>query len=278
MFYRRGLDWHDFCSSYVYTGSLRIVGKHSVHNRSRALWEGLREPSSSETAAGSSRTVFYHCEVSVMFRLRQLLVPILALVLLIPFAAAQSDVDCCGSSTAAQPSASATAWSTLLDSRSETYVTEGDGEKTSGQTLAAEAGNGPLNLIVDIGKQKLFLLKGNKVFKQYAVSTGVAAHPTPTGSFTITAIKRNAWWNPPNAAWAKGKKPIPPGPNNPMGPVKMQLSGSDIYIHGIPAKEEGKLGSKASHGCVRLASRNALEVASLVKVGTPVKIVPMSRY
>ena len=35
---------------------------------------------------------------------------------------------------------------------------------------------------------------------------------------------RNPWWYPPNSPWAQGEKPVPPGPNNPLGTRWMGLS------------------------------------------------------
>jgi lipoprotein-anchoring transpeptidase ErfK/SrfK len=43
-----------------------------------------------------------------------------------------------------------------------------------------------------------------------------------------------------------------------------------IYIHGTNA--ESRLGSPASHGCVRIANRDIVELYDLVPLGTPVEI------
>jgi lipoprotein-anchoring transpeptidase ErfK/SrfK len=44
-----------------------------------------------------------------------------------------------------------------------------------------------------------------------------------------------------------------------------------IYIHGTP--EEHKLGSRASYGCVRMSSRDVIELYDIVGVGARVDIV-----
>jgi lipoprotein-anchoring transpeptidase ErfK/SrfK len=44
-----------------------------------------------------------------------------------------------------------------------------------------------------------------------------------------------------------------------------------IYIHGTP--EEGLIGEKASHGCIRMFNHDVIELFSLVKKGTKVNIV-----
>ena len=44
-----------------------------------------------------------------------------------------------------------------------------------------------------------------------------------------------------------------------------------IYIHGTP--EEGLIGEKASHGCIRMFNQDVIELFSLVENGTKVNIV-----
>ena len=44
-----------------------------------------------------------------------------------------------------------------------------------------------------------------------------------------------------------------------------------IYIHGTA--EEGLIGEKASHGCIRMFNQDVIELFSLVEKGTKVNIV-----
>ena len=44
-----------------------------------------------------------------------------------------------------------------------------------------------------------------------------------------------------------------------------------IYIHGTP--EEGLIGEKASHGCIRMFNQDVIELFNLVEKGTKVNIV-----
>ena len=43
-----------------------------------------------------------------------------------------------------------------------------------------------------------------------------------------------------------------------------------IYIHGTP--DEASLGAPRSHGCVRMANRDVVELFERVEEGTPVEI------
>jgi lipoprotein-anchoring transpeptidase ErfK/SrfK len=109
--------------------------------------------------------------------------------------------------------------------------------------------------------------------RRFGVATGQAIYPTPIGSFQIVIMERNPWWfPPPDAEWAKGEKPIPPGPGNPLGTRWMGLSAPGVGIHGTP--DPASIGYSASHGCVRMYIPDAEWLFNHVEVGTPVLIVP----
>ena len=67
--------------------------------------------------------------------------------------------------------------------------------------------------------------------------------------------------------------PKPGGIGNPMGLLKMSLGQYSQYIHGIPKSEEPRLGTAASHGCLRMSSPNVLQLYQrYAGVGTRVTI------
>ncbi len=78
-------------------------------------------------------------------------------------------------------------------------------------------------------------------------------------------------WRPPDSAWAKGLKPIPPGPGNPLGTRWMGLSAPGVGIHGTP--DAASIGYSASHGCIRMYIPDATWLFDHVQLGTPVLIV-----
>ena len=91
---------------------------------------------------------------------------------------------------------------------------------------------------------------GMKPWRTFTVATGQAIYPTPLGKFQIVVKWKDPWWYPPNSPWAKGAKPIPPGPGNPLGTRWMGLSAPGVGIHGTP--DPASLGYSASHGCIRM--------------------------
>ncbi len=75
---------------------------------------------------------------------------------------------------------------------------------------------------------------------------------------------------PPNSSWAKGLGPIPPGPGNPLGTRWMGTSAPFVGIHGTPA--DSTIGTRASHGCIRMHIHDAEALYDQVVVGMPVHI------
>jgi len=130
---------------------------------------------------------------------------------------------------------------------------------------------GPV-IVIHRGSNHLYLYKGMKPWRTFTVATGQAIYPTPLGRFRIVVKWKDPWWYPPNSPWAKGAKPIPPGPGNPLGTRWMGLSAPGVGIHGTP--DPASLGYSASHGCIRMYIPYAEWMFDHVEVGTPVYIVP----
>jgi lipoprotein-anchoring transpeptidase ErfK/SrfK len=129
---------------------------------------------------------------------------------------------------------------------------------------------GPV-IVIRRGSNRLTLYNGMKVVRRFEVATGQNIYPTPLGKFQIVVMWKNPWWYPPASPWAKGEKPVPPGPGNPLGTRWMGLSSPGVGIHGTP--EDGSIGYSLSHGCIRMHIPQAEWLFDHVDVGTPVYIV-----
>jgi lipoprotein-anchoring transpeptidase ErfK/SrfK len=126
-------------------------------------------------------------------------------------------------------------------------------------------------VVIHRGLNRLFLYRGNRPWHTFQVATGQSAYPTPLGRFQIVVKWRDPWWYPPSSPWAKGQKPIPPGPGNPLGTRWMGLSAPGVGIHGTP--DSASIGYSVSHGCIRMRISEAEWLFDTVQVGTPVFIV-----
>jgi lipoprotein-anchoring transpeptidase ErfK/SrfK len=129
---------------------------------------------------------------------------------------------------------------------------------------------GPV-IVIRRGSNHLYLYKGMRPWRSFGVATGQSRYPTPLGRWHVVVKWRNPWWYPPNSDWAKGEKPIPPGPGNPLGTRWMGLSASGVGIHGTP--DDASIGYSASHGCVRMHISDAEWLFNHVTIGTTVFIV-----
>jgi lipoprotein-anchoring transpeptidase ErfK/SrfK len=125
-------------------------------------------------------------------------------------------------------------------------------------------------IVIRRGVNELRYYRGARLVRKFGVATGQSVYPTPTGTFDIVDMQLNPWWLPPDSAWAKGEKPIPPGPGNPLGTRWMGLSSPGVGIHGTP--DDASIGYSASHGCIRMHIPDAEWLFHHVKLGTPVVI------
>jgi lipoprotein-anchoring transpeptidase ErfK/SrfK len=128
-------------------------------------------------------------------------------------------------------------------------------------------------IVIHRGSNRLYFFQGVRLVRIFPVATGQAQYPTPLGHFEIVVKWKNPWWYPPTQdAWARGLKPVPPGPGNPLGTRWMGLSAPGVGIHGTD--EPWSIGHSESHGCIRMQVPSAEWLYSRVSIGTPVFIVP----
>lgn len=132
------------------------------------------------------------------------------------------------------------------------------------------------HVIINIPQQRLFLFNDGKLVKAYPVAVGKAATQTTLGEHKIGAKAFNPTWHIPKSIQKErgdGVKTVPPGPQNPLGPVFVRMGDPKLGlgIHGTnaPASVPGV----RSHGCVRMKSPDALEFAKTIHSGSPVSVV-----
>ena len=119
-----------------------------------------------------------------------------------------------------------------------------------------------VHLDLNLAAYQLDVFLRNERVRSYRIAIGMPGFRTPRGMFEISQLQWNPWWVPPKKAWAKNERVTPPGPNNPMGKVKLPFLPL-YFIHGTP--DEASLGKASSHGCVRLANGDAIDLATLIQ-------------
>ena len=130
----------------------------------------------------------------------------------------------------------------------------------------------PIVITVDRANFRLRVYKKLKLLETYPIAVGQVGLETPAGVYRVQNKAVDPAWHVPNSPWAGSLagQVIPGGaPNNPL---KARWLG--IYdgagIHGT--SDVGSLGSAASHGCIRMAVPDVLQVYDEVPVGAPVYI------
>ena len=119
-----------------------------------------------------------------------------------------------------------------------------------------------IHLELNLPAYRLDVFARHERVRVYRPAIGMPDFHTPRGSFEITNIEWNPWWFPPKASWAKNERVTPPGPTNPMGKARFAFRGP-YFVHGTP--DEKSLGKAASHGCIRLANADAIDLATLMQ-------------
>jgi lipoprotein-anchoring transpeptidase ErfK/SrfK len=129
----------------------------------------------------------------------------------------------------------------------------------------------PSYITVDRAGFALRLFKDLKLAKEYTIAVGAQGFDTSAGLYDVQSKQVNPTWYVPDEAWAGdlAGTTVPPGPDNPLQARWMGFNGG-AGIHGT--SDVGSLGSAASHGCIRMAVPDVIELYDQVDVGTPVYI------
>lgn len=136
------------------------------------------------------------------------------------------------------------------------------------------------HIVINIPQLRLFFFEDGVLQKSYPIAVGKNRTQTPLGEFQIGVKAFNPTWTIPRsirkeraAAGLPDIASIPPGPNNPLGPVFVRFGNpKDGYgIHGTNAPSS--VPGVRSHGCVRMKSPDALEFAKAVARDSRLSVV-----
>lgn len=131
----------------------------------------------------------------------------------------------------------------------------------------------PAVLIVDRNAFRLTLYKKLEPAKTYRIAVGKAGLDTPAGEYKIENKAENPAWHVPDSDWAgelAGKVIPPDDPRNPIEARWMAIY-NGAGIHGTEAVSS--LGTRASHGCIRMSIPDVIELYDQVPVASPVYIL-----
>jgi L,D-transpeptidase ErfK/SrfK len=131
-------------------------------------------------------------------------------------------------------------------------------------------------IVINIAEMRLYYFAGNdpRSVTTFPVGIGDEGKDTPLGTFSVVERIRNPAWHVPKSI--REEKPdlpavVPPGPDNPMGSRALRLSHRTVLIHGT--NRPWGIGTRASHGCIRLYEEDITRLFARIKPGTRVTIV-----
>lgn len=128
----------------------------------------------------------------------------------------------------------------------------------------------PYFITVSRTGKELRFYRDLQLVKSYRVAIGRAGYETPTGLYNIQDKAVNVAWNVPEWGGKLAGKTIPGG--SPQNPLKARWLGfyAGAGIHGTD--DIASLGTAASHGCIRMAIPEVIELYDQVPVQTPIYI------
>ena len=148
------------------------------------------------------------------------------------------------------------------------------------------------SIVISIPEQKLTVLRDGCFWKKYPVSTSkygigdaYGSYKTPVGQLRVcekigeelaagSVIKQRHATGEVLPANSPGRDPIVTRILwlDGLEDLNRNARSRGIYIHGTT--EEGRIGKPVSYGCIRMRSKDVLEVFEEVTIDTPVAIIP----
>lgn len=134
-------------------------------------------------------------------------------------------------------------------------------------------------IVINLAEYRMYYFpKDKNVVHTYPLGIGREGWGSPIAETRITGKIKDPAWYPPKSIreeHAADGDPlptvVPAGPDNPLGPFKFTLGLQGYLIHG--SNKKFGIGMRVSHGCFRMLNHNVLELASMVPVGTKVRII-----
>ena len=114
--------------------------------------------------------------------------------------------------------------------------------------------DGPLQIVISIGSQRLWVYDKNGLLESSTISTGVGGYPTPMGVFAVIDKEQTHYSNIYGGA---------------SMPFMQRLTMSGVAMHSGMVT-----GRPASHGCIRLPHPFAIKLYKLTRLGVRVVIAP----
>ncbi|MDO6587174.1 L,D-transpeptidase [Salipiger sp. 1_MG-2023] len=110
-------------------------------------------------------------------------------------------------------------------------------------------------------------------YRVFPTSVPLTDELTKRGYTRIVRKKVGPSWTPTASQMQRFPdwKPVPPGPDNPLGTHAMYLSWPAYIIHGT--HDTRKIGRRSSDGCIGLYNEKIAELFAVCPIGTQVRVI-----
>jgi len=135
-------------------------------------------------------------------------------------------------------------------------------------------------LVINLPELRMYFYSAREhTVSTFPIAIGKQGWETPVAQARVTDKQENPTWTVPDSILeekvASGiynfPKTIGPGPKNPLGQYAIRLSLAGYMIHGTNLK--GGIGSRVSHGCIRLFPKDIEALFWNIDIGAPVRIM-----
>jgi len=130
-------------------------------------------------------------------------------------------------------------------------------------------------IVINLADQRLYYFSPENVLRFTApIGIGGMDGDTPLGQTKVVSKRVNPVWIP--TANIRKRHPeypaqVPPGPDNPLGELALNLGWPTYAIHGT--NRPLSIGRRLTSGCIRLYPEHIKMLFGMVKIGTPVTVV-----
>ncbi len=139
-------------------------------------------------------------------------------------------------------------------------------------------------IIINISQRRMFYFlppaKGETAkVMTFPLSIAREGWSTPLGNTKVIAKHKDPAWFVPKSIQKEHKESgeedfpeyFPPGPDNPMGMLAIQLGFQSIFIHGT--NRPWGVGMRTSHGCLHLYPEDAAAIFPMINKNIPVRVI-----
>lgn len=134
-------------------------------------------------------------------------------------------------------------------------------------------------IVINLPEYRLYYYpKGQNIVYTFPLGIGREGWGSPLGTTKVIGKIKDPSWVPPASIRKEHAEDgdilpavVPAGPDNPLGPYKIQLGFSGYLIHG--SNKQFGIGTRTSHGCFRMLNQDVTFLVGVLPIGTKVNIV-----